>query len=384
MPDHDESTILALLNRSARVPSLYTTNMTPNKRLDRAASYRSQPRQLVLSSLRLFSEQCARGFKGARAVKFPTRYRAAKNIVVCGMGGSALGSDVIRSACFGSLRVPFTIVNGYHLPAFVDRSTLVILSSYSGTTEEVLSAAAEAKKRGAMVTGLTRGKKLGAFFKRNGYPWYQIDGEANPAGQPRMGLGYNAMGQIGLLSSVGLLKVTADDVTKIVRHVRRRAAAFETTVPTSRNEAKSLATSFFGRIPVLVGTEHCSGSIHAFANQLNETAKIFAVPFILPELNHHLLEGLRFPTAAKQGTFMFVASSLYDDRITKRQRITAEIVKKKGLKAVQYRARGIDRLTQAFDLLTLAGYTSFYLSVQHGSDPLEIQTVNEFKKRLAK
>ncbi len=300
------------------------------------------------------------------------------------MGGSTLGSDVIRSVFSGLLRTPFTIINGYHIPAQVDRRTLVILSSYSGTTEEVLSAAAEAKKRGALVTGLTRGAKLGAFLTRNKYPWYQIDGAANPAGQPRMGLGYNVMGQIGLLSSIGLIKLTKKDVDGIVRHVGRRAAAFDTNMPTVQNEAKSLAAAFVGRVPVLVGTEHLVGSIHAFANQLNETAKVFAVPFVLPELNHHLLEGLRFPRIVTQGTFMFVASPLYDERITTRQRITAEIVKKKGLKVVLYRVRGDDRLTQAFDMLVLAGFTSFYLSVLHGVDPLEIQTVNEFKKRLAK
>jgi glucose/mannose-6-phosphate isomerase len=358
--------------------------MTPNRQLDRTEAYRSQPRQLVLSTLRLFSEQCARGFRDGKAVKFPSRYRAAKNIFMCGMGGSALGSDVIRHVFMGTLRIPYTIVNGYHLPAFVDRNTLVVFSSYSGTTEEVLSATTEAKKRGAMVTGLTRGGRLGAFFKRNNYPWYRIDGEANPAGQPRMGLGYSVMGQLGLLSSVGLLKVAHADATAIVRYVRHRAKAFETTVPTSRNEAKSLAASLLGRIPVLIGTEHCSGSIHAFANQLNETPKTFAIPFIVPELNHHLLEGLRFPKAVKNGTFIFVSSSHYDDRITKRQHITAEIVKKRGLKVVQYRVRGADRLTQAFDLLVLAGYTSFYLSVLHNCDPLEIQTVNEFKERLVK
>ena len=357
--------------------------MTSNQKLDRTASYRSQPRQLVLSTLRLFHEQCARGFKGGRAVKFPSRYREAKNIVVCGMGGSALGSDVIRYVFMGILRIPYTIVNGYHLPAFVDRNTLVVFSSYSGTTEEVLSAMTEAKKRGALITGLTRGAKLGAFFDRNGYPWYQIDGEVNLSRQPRMGLGYSIMGQLGLLSSIGLLPMTPTDAAAIVKYVRRRAKAFETSVPTSRNEAKSLAVSLLGRIPVLIGTEHCSGSIHVFANQLNETPKAFAMPFIVPELNHHLLEGLRFPKAVKKGTFMFVSSSLYDDRITKRQHITAEIVKKRGLKVVQYRVRGADRLTQAFDLLVLAGHASFYLSVLHNCDPLGIQTVDEFKERLA-
>lgn len=352
--------------------------------LDRSTTYRSKPRTLVHASLQRFSEQCALGYRGGRSVRMPARYRKARAVVVCGMGGSTLGSDVIRSVFTDTLRVPCTIVNGYHLPASVDRNTIVLLSSYSGSTEEVLSAAAEAKKRGALITGLTRGGALGAFFTRNGYPWYQIDGAANPAGQPRMGLGYNAMGQLGLLASLGLLRITSSSIAAIVTHVARRGAAMDIDTPASKNDAKKLAIALMGRMPILVGAEHLVGSAHAFANQLNETAKALAVPFVLPELNHHLLEGLKFPAAVKTGTIVSFTSSLYDPRITKRARITVDIGRAKGLKTALYAARGVDRLTQAFDVLVLAGYTSFYLSVLHSVNPLEIQTVNEFKARLAR
>lgn len=350
--------------------------------LDRSATYRSGPRAQVLASLRLFGEQCRRGFRDARSLKFPARYRAAQHIVVAGMGGSTLGTDVVRSACAETLSVPLQIVNNYHLPSSVGRRTLVVLSSYSGSTEEVLAVAKEARKRHAMITGLSRGGPLGVFLTRYRYPWYRIDGEANPAQQPRMGLGYNAMGQIGILAALGYVKISKDDVAALVLHVQRRASLFSTTTALKRNPAKQLASALARRIPILVGAEHLTGSVHAFANQLNETAKAFAVPFAVPELNHHLLEGLRFPVAVKTGTFVFMDSALIDPRSAIRQRITQQIVIRKGLRAVRVAIKGSTKLTEAFDVLTIAGFTSLYLSVLHGVNPLEIQTVNEFKQRL--
>lgn len=351
--------------------------------LDTPKSYTSAPRQRVLGSLRLFAKQCSTGFREARAVKFPLSYRSVEKIVIVGMGGSALGSDVVRSVFRPQLRQPLTIVNDYELPAAVDRRTLVVLSSYSGTTEEVLNAANEARRRRARITGLTRGAKLGAFFRRHHLPWYAIDGSFNPAGQPRLGLGYNAMGQLGLLASLGAIRLFPKDVEAVVRQVEVRSQDCDVDAPLSRNQAKQLARSLQGRIPILVGAAHLIGSMHAFANQLNETAKAFAASFSLPELNHHLLEGLRFPPAVRRGIFVMPQSSLLPSRIRQRQRITAEIAERHHLAVAKLFVRGQNRLVQAFDVLAMAGFVSMYLSVLNGVDPLAVPTVNELKKKLA-
>ncbi|MFH0829480.1 MAG: SIS domain-containing protein [Candidatus Kerfeldbacteria bacterium] len=352
--------------------------------LDRIALYRSTPRALTLASLERFGEQCSRGYRGGRAVGFPSAYGSVNSIVVCGMGGSALGTDVIKSVFFSSLPVPLTIVNGYHIPHSVNKKTLVVLSSYSGNTEEVMSAAAEAKRTGARITGLTAGGKLAAFFRRHRLPWYQIDGKANPSGQPRMGLGYSVMGQVGLFSRMKLLRVSGTDIRRCIAHIGTRATKLGPMIVTDQNEAKSLAGSLFGRFPILIGAEHLVGSMHVFANQLNETAKVFATYFPLPELNHHLLEGLRFPREIRSGTIVCARSSLYDAAVTKRLRITADIALRKGLRSVSFSATGQDPLSQALDSLVLSGYTSFYLSVLNRVNPLEISAVDEFKKRLAR
>lgn len=351
--------------------------------LDRASAYTSTSRRLVIESLRQLPEQMRLGWRDARAVVFPRTYQNVRQVVIAGMGGSTLGSDVIRSVYSPSLRVPMTIVNGYRLPGSVNAQTLVLLSSYSGDTEEVLAAAKEATRRGAKVTGLTKGGQLAGFFERRRVPWYMIDGSANPAGQPRMGLGYSVMGQLGLLTSAGILRVTSAEASEAITTVKQRLKNSDPSVPTERNKAKRLAWTLLGRTPILIGAGPLVGSLHAFANQLNETAKVFATSFPLPELNHHLLEGLRFPRLIRQGTVVAFHSDLYWPRIVERERITLEIVRKMKLGAERVVVNGPSRLAQAVDVLGLAGATSFFLSVLYRVDPLAIPTVVELKKRLA-
>jgi glucose/mannose-6-phosphate isomerase len=300
------------------------------------------------------------------------------------MGGSTLGSDLVRTVFASSLKIPFSIVNGYSLPACVDRHTLLILSSYSGSTEETLAAGREGLKRHARITGLTTGGSLARFFERNTLPWYRIVPTENPAGQPRMGLGYNAMGQLGLLAALGVLKISQADIREVLSVVGRRTASCSADVPTAINPAKQLSKQLAERLPILVGFEHLVGSMHAFANQINETGKAYAVPFALPELNHHLLEGLRFPKAVRTAVLVTANSSFVHPRIAARQRITRQIVRRLGMNSAEIRLRGRSRLAEAFDLLAIAGAASLYLSVLHRVDPLKITTVDELKRRLSR
>ncbi len=350
--------------------------------LDQEQKYQTTSRQLVLSSLRSLGRQARQGYRDARSIRFPRRYHSAEQLAVCGMGGSALGTDVLRSVFSSVLKVPLTIVNDYVLPRSVGKKTLVVLSSYSGSTEEVLAAARQARQRKAMITGLTTGGPLGAMLQRWRIPWYRIDGQANPAGQPRLGLGYSACGQLGLLTALGLVMVTSKEVSALAQALEERTARLDPRLAKKRNLAKRLAAELNGGTPVLVGAEHLTGSMHVFANQLNETAKTFAVSFSLPELNHHLLEGLRYPTSLRYGVWLFVNSSRYSQPIRQRQNITKQIVERRGIATATVSIRGSSALVEAFDLITIAGFVSFYLSVLHNVDPMTVPSVDELKRRL--
>jgi glucose/mannose-6-phosphate isomerase len=352
--------------------------------LDRLTAYLDQSIRLTLESVQSFREQCDRAFRDARQVRIPASYRKTNSILLCGMGGSALGADVVRSVFMPVLKVPFGILNGYQLPRYVGPKTLVVLSSYSGTTEEVLANAREAVKRKAIIMGLTMGSTLADFFRKHRLPWYQIDGMANPSGQPRMGLGYNIMGLIGLLRSAGFLIISSSDIQGVLRTVQNRMNQCKPEVPASRNKAKQLAHELEHRLILLTGADHLTGCLHAFANQLNETAKAYAVAFPFPELNHHLMEGLKFPRAVRNATFVTTQSSLYKQRMVQRIQISRRIVRSFGLATPEISIQGKTKLEQAFDLLTVAGFVSLYLALLHRVNPLEIPTVNELKQRLAR
>ncbi|MBI4092580.1 MAG: hypothetical protein HY420_01520 [Candidatus Kerfeldbacteria bacterium] len=352
--------------------------------LEEERHYLTTSRLLVLSSLRSLAKQCRRGFQDARRVAFPRQYRSIEGVVVCGMGGSALGTDVLRSVYARELRVPLTIVNDYTLPAAARRQTLVVLSSYSGSTEEVLAASQEARRRKCLITGLTQGGALATLLRQYRVPWYQIDGSANPSGQPRMGLGYSIMGQLGLLTALGLMRVSQSEVLALTAAVEEQIRERDSGVPRKSNAAKQLAERLYGTIPVLVSGEHLVGSMHAWANMLNETAKTLAASFPLPELNHHLLEGLRYPGSTRQLNFVFADSSSLSQKLRSRLRITSQLVDRRHISTVVQRVHGQTLLEEAFDVLTLGGFVSFYLSILNHVDPLAIPTVDEFKRRLGR
>lgn len=352
--------------------------------LDRSAAYRHSRFAPVVSTLRLFPEQCAAGFRSGRGVAQLKRPASIDAIVICGMGGSALGSDILRSVYGSMLSRPLTIVNDYRLPGWVTRRSLVVLSSYSGTTEEVLAAGREARQRGASVTGVTAGGPLAAMLRRWRAPSVRLETSTNPSGQPRMALALSALAQIGMFGRWGFLRVREADIRRLTAVLRRRASRISPAVPTDRNQAKQAAVALVGRLPILIGAGHLVGSMHAFANQLNETAKTYAISFPLPELNHHLLEGLRFPLAARQAAVVTASSSRYDPRIARRQLATARLLRQQGHRQVTIAVGGESALEEALDVAQTTSYIACYLAVLSGVNPLAIPTVDALKRALAR
>ncbi|MBI2622382.1 SIS domain-containing protein, partial [Candidatus Microgenomates bacterium] len=159
------------------------------------------------SSVINLAKQCQQAWDDTQKIIFPQDYKDVDSIVLCGMGGSAYAALIIKALYANSLTVPFELVNGYNLPNYVNNKTLVLLSSYSGSTEEVLNCGKEALLRNAKITGVCNGLALGEFFKTNNLPGYIFEATHNPANQPRLGQGYMIFGHIGLLTKIGLLDV---------------------------------------------------------------------------------------------------------------------------------------------------------------------------------
>lgn len=353
--------------------------------LDSPGEIKRLDSQNLSGSIEFLDNQCEQVYREISSLNFKTDFLRASRIVVVGMGGSTLGSHIIQLLYFDELKVSLEVVNGYHLPAHVDSDTLVILSSYSGTTEEVLAAKNEAEKKKAMMLAISSGGDLAKMVETGVLEGYIFDPKYNPSGQPRMGLGYSILSQILILAKLGFLKFSENDFYKILVAIRKVNSVSNVDVVEKNNIAKQIASKFWEKIPFLFASEHLVGNIHTFANQLNENAKVVSAYFALPEANHHLIEGLPSNKEIQNTVvFFFLRSKLYSDRVLKRYEITKGLVEKNGYDTIVHEPESESALEQVFEFLTFGSWVSFYLAIIYGRDPSPIPNVDFLKSEMAK
>ena len=337
----------------------------------------------VLSSVEALGDQILDALEQTKSIVIPDSYKSVKNVVVSGMGGSALGSHVIKSLFKSELKVPFEVVSHYDLPSYVNSDTLVLLSSYSGTTEETLSGAEQAKAMGAKIMVVTAGGKLAKLAKENNWPIYLINPNFNPCNQPRMSIGYGIASQLALFAKAGLIADQSQALTAIAGNLKSMVQILS---PESESSpAKTLAFSAFDKQIVLVGAEHLVGAAHVVNNQLNENAKVLTSEWHLPEFNHHYLEALSFPKLAKDTTiFLLFNSALYSPRLQKRVLITKDLLEQKGYEAHAILATSETKLEQVFEMIQIGEFIGAYLPILYGINPSPIPNVDWFKTEMAK
>ena len=353
--------------------------------LDEKAKILQLDSKNMLGSIQLLGKQVEEVLVQAKKVKIPPSHKKAANLVVLGMGGSALGAHLIKSVFSEDLKVPVEIVNGYQVPEFVSKNSLVIASSYSGSTEEVLSAVSNAKKRQAKILVIASGGKLADWAKQNQVPALVFSTNNNPCGSPRMGLGYSVFGQIALLVNAGLLKPSSAEIKNALQTISKYNSLFGADNPETKNPAKQLAAGLSGKSVWYLASEHLAGNAHIAANQMNENAKRFGGYFIVPEMNHHLMEGVLYPESNKNDIkFVLLESSLYDKRAQKRYEITKQVLENKKIPFAVYQCRENNKLSQACEILVLSSYVGFYSAMLQGIDPTAIPLVDFFKAQLKK
>ncbi|MBI5151280.1 MAG: bifunctional phosphoglucose/phosphomannose isomerase [Candidatus Pacebacteria bacterium] len=340
----------------------------------------------MLETIELLHSQISQVWNDALSLEIPSSYKEIDHVVVAGMGGSVLGTHVIQTLFREKVKLPILICPDYTLPSYVGKRSLVVASSYSGNTEETLSAAQDAQKKGAHIAGITSGGKLAEFLRSNHYPSLVFDPVYNPSSSPRMGLGYSIFGQMMVFSRAGLLDISEKEREELVLMLMSaQKQKYWMAIDQEKNHAKLLAFECLGRIPVIVAAEHLEGVAHVFANQLNENAKTYSEFRVIPEMDHHLLEGFQFPTENKDSLFfIFAQSNLYSKENQKRVEVTKEIVDKHGLSSIEVSFPQKSQLLEAFEFLQFGAYTSFYLSMLHHRDPEPIPWVDYLKKEIKK
>lgn len=337
----------------------------------------------VVISIDSFHKQIDQAFAEMMALEIPQQYATVSDVMVCGMGGSRFPALIAYHLYKGSIRVPYTINDDYLLPASVTENTLVVLSSYSGTTEEVLTCAQQALQRKAKIITITSGGTLADWAKQNNLPHYVFNTIHNPSQQPRIGFGYSVGANLGLLFKLGLINAQETDLLSAVAALPALTKQFQLGTPKSENSAKHLAETIYNHYPYYLVSEFLTGIGNAIQNQTNETAKAISSFRVIPELNHHMMEGLKFPVDLKEmAIFVMIHSKFYSEQIQKRYLVTKEVIEKNSVPTVWHELTGGNALEQAFELMAMGSYISMYLSAMYEQDPNAVPYVDYFKKKL--
>ena len=348
--------------------------------LDNASVYRQFDSSGMLNHLHGFPEQCQKAWEKVLKLELPQEYAKMSNVVILGMGGSAIGGDIVRQLALAESKLPVWVHRDYGLPAFVDESTLVITSSYSGNTEETLSAFTESLKTPAKKLVITSGGKLKHLAEKEGIPAFVVDYQA----PPRAAFPHNFVPLVGIFQKLGLLGDKSADLQEALDILNTLSGDFIETTPLVSNPAKQLASNLQGHIAVIYGGEIFSGVAQRWKTQFNENSKAWAFFESFPELNHNAVIGYEFPLEAKERIFvLLLRSSSLRPRSLLRYEATAKLLAKSGIAYQFVEARGESALAQVMSLILLGDYASFYLAMLNEVDPTSIDAIDFVKQYLA-
>jgi glucose/mannose-6-phosphate isomerase len=349
--------------------------------LDNALVYRQFDSSGMLNHLHGFPVQCQKAWEKVLKFELPHDYNEISNVVILGMGGSAIGGDIARRLALAESKLPVWVHRDYGLPPFVDRSTLVIASSYSGNTEETLSAFTESLKTQAKKLVITSGGKLKRLAENEGIPTFVVDYQA----PPRAAFPHNFVPLVGIFQKLGLLVDKSADFREMLGVLNKLSRDFIETRPLASNPAKQLAAKLRGHVVVIYGAEMISEVARRWKAQFNENSKTWAFFESFPELNHNAVVGYEFPPEAKERIFvLLLRSSSLRPRSLLRYEATAKLLAKGGIAHEFAEARGESALAQVLSLVFLGDYSSFYLAMLNEVDPTSIDAINFVKQYLAR
>lgn len=303
-----------------------------------------------------------------------------RNIVVCGMGGSAIGGDVCRALLSSELTVPLVVCRNYTLPNWVNKRTLVICSSYSGNTEETLSACVDAKAKGAQMCGISTGGTLTEKLETHGRDVINI-----PSGlQPRAALAFSVVPMLYLLKAHGLIGDSIfEEITKTVELLQDEREVYARE--DSSNSAYVLAKNIYKTLPVIYGTSD-STAIAAlrWKGQFCENADMLAYHNELPEMNHNEIVGWENNAELfKHISVLWLTDSSDHERVQLRQDITKRIINVKNTKQHIISVTGSSATVRFLHLIHFGDWMSYWCAILHGTDPSPVAPIEELKAELS-
>lgn len=308
---------------------------------------------------------------GTNAIKdFNTK--EIDNVVIAGLGGSGIGGKIVSQLVWDKCNVPVILVNDYHIPIWVNERTLFVATSYSGNTEETLSALSEAIRYGAQIAAITAGGKLKQLCRERSYNCIEI-----PAGQPpRTSFGYNSVQQFFVLQAYGLIDGYFIDELSEASHLLKKHKGI------IRTEAAAIANKIAKTTPVIYAETRSEGLAVRLRQQINENAKMLCWHHSLPEMNHNELVG--WAGGSNNFSALFIHTPEDHPGTVTRMGLSKEIIGRYTDKVIALKPKGNSRIARAYYLIHLGDWISYYLAIERKVNPLEIEVIDYLKGELAK
>lgn len=299
------------------------------------------------------------------------------NIIVTGLGGSAIGGEFLSNLLKDDLNIPYTVNRNYDLPKYANENTLVIASSYSGNTEETLAAVSKARELGCQIICVTTGGKLQKFAEENNLPVCNL----KEGYQPRFAIWVNFF---TLFKVLQLLNFVADDndlLGSSIELLRKKAEEFTK----DDNTAYKIAEDLVGFIPVIYSADDYTSAVGGrLKGQFNENSKVHAFHNVYPELNHNEIIGWEtFRESQFNAKLINIVDASYNPRINKRIEVTTEVVANEGVDVINLQSAEKEFKLRLIDLVYLGDWISYYLTLLREQDPSEIKNIHYLKEQLA-
>jgi glucose/mannose-6-phosphate isomerase len=328
-----------------------------------------------------FPDQIENAVRIGKAARMPYRASAIDAIVLTGLGGSAIGGDVLRSYLADSLDVPFIVNRNYVLPEFVGPRTLVIVASYSGSTEETIAAHQDANRRKAKVLCISSNGETAKMAAQRKQPLITI-----PKGfPPRTALGYAFFPPLVALTTMGFIRSRDKEIRETVRLLRRLAGVYG-SLTRKDNLALETAKKLYNKLPIIYSAADRLDVVNTrWRGQLAENSKVLAFGHVLPEMNHNELVGWKaLKRQMEDMAVVFLRDKGDHERITIRAGITKSIVGEYAGRVLELESQGVSPLARMFSLIYLGDWVSYYLALMNGVDPTPVRVIDYLKRELSK
>jgi len=328
-----------------------------------------------------FPLHCKRARRLAEEYPIPKELSKKKEkIIICGLGGSAIGGEILKTLLHHQEDVAVFINRNYSLPELAGRNTLIFAVSYSGNTEETLAAYKEARKRGCPIFCISSGGELRRRSEEDGVPCLVI-----PSGiPPRCALGYLFIPMLRVLERANWLRpYDYEELFQILTDLGDRLSP---SVPTRENLAKEAAIDLYGKIPLIWGVEGRTDVVaHRLKTQFNENSKILAFWDVFPELNHNEIVGWGGEGKIDLKNFypIFIREEGEEEKIRKRIEVTQSLLEKVGIKGKEIWTEGRDLLPKILSSIYTGDWISFYLALIQGIDPTPVEPIDLLKRKLS-